>query len=41
LNAVSFSGGDYGIAVGNEVICLTTDGGESWSDSSIKNMQFL
>jgi hypothetical protein len=36
LNAVSFSGGDYGIAVGNEVICLTTDGGESWSDSSIK-----
>ncbi len=35
LNAVSFSDSQYGIAVGNGVICLTTDGGESWSDSSI------
>ena len=35
LNAVSFSTMGDGITVGNGVICLTTDGGESWSDSSI------
>jgi hypothetical protein len=35
LNAVSFSDSQYGIAVGNGVICLTTDGGESWSTTSL------
>ena len=35
LNAVSFCCKENGIAVGYEVICLTTDGGESWSASPI------
>lgn len=35
LNAVSFCFGGDGIAVGNEVICLTTDGGDSWYASYI------
>jgi len=35
LNAISFGDDLNGIAVGIGVICLTTDGGESWTDTVI------
>lgn len=35
LNAVSFYSSDDGIIVGDYIICITTDGGETWS---IKNI---
>jgi hypothetical protein len=35
LNAVSFLDEQYGIVVGNEALCRTTDGGESWTDTTL------
>lgn len=37
LNAVSFRNEENGIVVGNEVLCRTTDGGESWSATTFSD----